>query len=110
MSGTHPLLDVDNISNLALRLNNVIRDSFVGLRLVSPLEIAPKVLKKCHFLLECRWVFEHRVLFAYILTVNCSSLHVVEVEAVGVQHNLGSVVEEHSCRLVAKMIAKAVFA
>jgi len=84
MSCTHPLLYIDNITDLAFGLNYVIRDSLVRLWLVSSLEITPKVLEKCHFLLECCWVFEHRIFFAYVLTVNCPPLHVVKVEAVGV--------------------------
>ena len=66
------------------------------------------MLEKSDLLLKISGVVSQSVLFANILAISTAALHVVEVEAVGVKHDLGGVVEEHTSGLVAEVVAKTV--
>ena len=57
MSRTHPLFDVNDVLNAALSALYLIRHLSVGVGLLSALQVAPKVLQKCHFLLQLLGIF-----------------------------------------------------
>ena len=105
---SHPLLHVDYIHDPPSLLLDILRDLFVGLRLLSAFKVAPEVLQKRHLLLKILGIFTESIFFADILTIGASALHVVEVEAVGVEHDFGGVVEEHASCFVAQEVAKTV--
>ena len=109
MTSPHPLLNIHNILNFPVLLGEVVRDLLVRLRLLSALEVAAEVLQKGHLLLEVLGVLCQGILFADVLAVGLAPLHVVEVEAIGVQHDLGTVVKEDTGRLVGQVVAQTVF-
>ena len=109
MSSTHPLFNIDDISYPSLWLDKIFRNFLIRFWLVSSFEIASEVLKECDFLLKSRWIVLQSILFANILTIYSSTLHVVEMEAVRIKHDFGCIVEEHSSWLVAEMVPETIF-
>lgn len=101
MTGSHPLFNVHNISNLSLLLLHLFRYFFVGLRFCRAFKIASEVLEKSNFFLKCCWILKDVVFFTYVLTISGSPLYVIEVVAVGIENNLCCVVKEYTNRLVA---------
>ena len=101
MACAHPLLDVDNIHDASDLFLDLLRDFFVGLRLLGAFQVAPEVLKQGHLLLEVLWIVGQRVFQADVLAVGAAALHVVEVEAIRVQNDFCGVVEEDTGGLVA---------
>ena len=106
MACPHPLLDVNDIFDLALRqLIGVDLCRFVGLWLLTALKVASEMLKKRDFLLQFLRVLSKRVLFPDVLTISTSSLIVVEVVAVRVQHYLCRVIKVDSGGFVREVVA-----
>jgi len=66
------------------------------------------VLQQGYLLLQSGWVVSNSVLFANILTVCLSTLNVVKVVAIGVEHNLSRVIEEHAHRRIRQVVPKTV--
>ena len=101
MSSPHPLLHIDDFNDLALlrrevlfiRLHN--RCTFWQLIVIHSLalliafEVASEMLEESDFLLELLWILSQVVLLANILAVATPTLHVVEVESIWIQNNLG---------------------
>lgn len=96
VSCAHPLLHIDHVCDLALGSHHLLCRLFVGLGFGRALEVASEVLQQGNFLLERGRVLNDSVLLADVLAVGSAPLDVVEVEAVGVQHDLGRVVEKHT--------------
>lgn len=99
--GAHPLLDINHVHDASSLLLKVLRNFFVWLRLLRSLKVAPEVLKQRHFFLEILRVVRECVLETHVLSVGTSAFHVVKVEAVGIEDDLGGVVKEYARRLVA---------
>jgi len=66
------------------------------------------MLQQSDLLLQRRGIVKHSVFLANILTVNCTPLHIIEVETIWVESNLGGVIEKHTCCLVTKVVAKSI--
>lgn len=99
--GAHPLLDVDHVHDASRLFLHVLGDFLVRLRLLCSLKVASEVLQQRHFLLEILGVVRKGVLETNVLSVGTSALHVIEMEAVRVEDDLGRVVKEDSSRFVA---------
>ena len=85
MTCPHPLFDVHDILDLALReLIGVYLCRFVGLGFFTPLKVASEVLKKGDLLLQLLRVLSKCVLFPDVLTIGAPPLVVVEVITVRV--------------------------
>ena len=108
MSRSHPFLHIDDILDFSLLVGilSVLFKKVFGL--VVALKIAPEVLKKSDFLLQLFWVLGESVLFSEVLAIARSSLHIVNMMAIGVQHYFGRVVEEHTSDFVRQVIAETV--
>lgn len=101
MTCPHPLLDVHDILDLALReLIGVDLCRFVGLGLFAALKVASEVLKKGNFLLQLLRVLSKCVLFPDVLAIGTPSLVVVEVITVRVQYYLCGVIKVYPCGLI----------
>lgn len=109
MTSAHPFLDIDHIFHHALRqLVRVDLGRLIDFGLLATLQVTPEVLKQGNFLLEFFRVLSKSVLFAEILSVGLPPFVVVEVVAVGVEHNLCRVIKVDTCRFVREIIAEAV--
>ena len=101
MACPHPLLDVHDILDLALReLIGVDLCRFVGLGLFTTLKVASEVLKKGDLLLQLLRVLCECVLFPDVLTIGTPPLVIVEVITVRVQHYLCGVIKVNSGGLI----------
>ena len=108
MSRTHPFLHIHYILDSTRTLLNLVRYLGIGVGLLSSLKVASEVLQECDFLLQVLGVLSEGVLAANILSVSTATLHVVEVESIGVQANLRGVIEEDTSCFVAQAVAKTV--
>ena len=105
MSRSHPFLNIDHVSDLSFAWLNLLRLFFIRLGLSRTFQVRAEVLKKCDLLLKCGGVLLNVVFFTDVLSVSLSALDIVKVITVGVEHYLGSIVEENSNRRVGKVIA-----
>ena len=107
--GSHPLLHIDNIHDSSGLLLHILWDLLIGFRLLSPFQIASEMLQEGDFLLKVFGVVSESVLKAYILAISTAALHVIKVETVWIKDDFCRVIEEHSCRFVAKEVSNTVF-
>jgi hypothetical protein len=97
----HPLLHIHDILHLALReLVWVHWGRLVGFGLFTAFKVASEVLEKCHFLLQLLGVFSEGIFFADVLSVGTSSLVIVKMIAVRIEHDLGGVVKIDTGRFI----------
>ena len=94
MSRAHPLLNVDQVSDLTLAWHYTLSALLIGLGFSGTFEVRSEVLQQSYFLLKRCWVINDCVLFTDVLAIAGPPLDVVEVERVGVQHNFGRIVKE----------------
>ena len=109
MSCSHPLLHIYyffHFSRLLGAAFSILLKHTFGF--IITLEVAPEVLKKSHFFLELLGVLSQSVLFANILAITGSTLHVVNVMAVWIENDLGRIIGEHTCRLVGKVVTQSI--
>jgi hypothetical protein len=108
MTRSHPLFYVDNFEDAPCLFGDLVGDFLVWLGLVCAFEVGAEVLEKSDLLLQLFRVIDESVFLAYVLAVGAAALHVVEVEAVRVQNDLGRVVEEDSSRVVTQVITETI--
>ena len=108
MACSHPFFDIDDILDSAGPSLDILWHFLVWIRFLCSFQVAPEVLQQGDLLLEVLWVLSESVLLSDVLSVGISSLHVVEVEAIGVEADLGAIVEEYTGSLVAQAVPEAV--
>jgi len=110
MPCSHPLFHIYDIGDLTLGLNNAVWNFFIRLRFLGAFQVRAEMLQQGDFFLQGLRIVEHSVLFADILTVNSTPFHIIEVETVWIQSNLGCIIEKYSSSLVAEMVPKTILA
>jgi len=109
VTGTHPLLNIDNVLHFSIFLASSFIILIVNIfRVGITFKVTPEMLKKCDFLLKIFRILSEGVFFAYILPVARSSLHVVKMMTVRIKDDLGGVIEEHTSCFVRKVITKTI--
>lgn len=109
MPGSHPFFNVNNFFDFTnFRSFGVVFLKYC-FRFVMTFEVAPKVLQKCHFLLQFFRVLSQCVLFTHILPITWSSLHVIKVMPVRIQDDFGWIIEEDSSSIIWQIITEAIF-
>ena len=110
MSRPHPLLHIHYILHLALRkLIGIYWGRLVRLRFFTTFKVTSEVLKQCDFLLQFLGIFSECIFFADILSVGTSSLVIVEMIAVRIEHDLGGVVKIDTGRFIGEVVAETIF-
>lgn len=100
MSCAHPLFNVYDIFDFALWQLLGAHLRLVCFRLLRTLKVTPEMLQKGHLLLELLRILGQSVFLSNILTVARSALIIVKVVAVGIQDNLGRIVEVYTCGFI----------